>query len=523
MTSIAMSSGHGKYIRGASGYLDEVDCARLVVEETARLLRNAGVEVATYHDDWSHSQNENLNRIVNWHNGRTRTLDVSIHFNAYQTTTKAMGTECLYVTQDDLARKVADGIAGVTGLPNRGAKYRSDLFFLNSTAKPSVLVETVFVDSQTDAEVYEETFSEICASLASSLSGMMIDVDDEDEKPEPEPVPPVPPDIPDVEPGRETIGVGDTGDDVVYVQTLLGVVPADGDFGPITEGAVKGYQSAYGEGVTSDGIVGPKTWGALDYLEHAKASGNDRLPADQARRIVQIAENSTIAKYSWRDRGVLPKGYTAGIALCFGLAATRLAQGHPSAPTIAQADRNAPDTDALSWYREQFLALDMDNSQDGIDTLRHLFVLMLGLGARESSGRYCEGRDMSAENVSADTAECSMYQTSWNIRSCSPLIAPLLRDFWANPNGFLSYFQNGVKLDKDDLGNFGSGDGAKFQFLSKYAPALHVFVTSIGLRYLRQHWGPINRRDAELKIEADEMLLDVQHLLSEDSAETVVS
>ena len=32
-------------------------------------------------------------------------------------------------------------------------------------------------------------------------------------------------------------------------------------------------------------------------------------------------------------------------------------------------------------------------------------------------------------------------------------------------------FQNGVKLNKDDLGNFGSGDGAKFQFLSKYSPA----------------------------------------------------
>jgi len=163
----------------------------------------------------------------------------------------------------------------------------------------------------------------------------------------------------------------------------------------------------------------------------------------------------------------------------------------------------------------------MDNSQDGIDTLRHLFVLMLGLGARESSGRYCEGRDMSATNTSADTAEASMYQTSWNIRSCSPAIPPLLREYWANPNGFLPTFQNGVDLDTNDLGNFGSGDGAKFQFLSKYCPAFHAFVTAIGLRYLRQHWGPINRSEVEIRQEADEMLLDVQHLLSEDSAENV--
>ena len=126
---------------------------------------------------------------------------------------------------------------------------------------------------------------------------------------------------------------------------------------------------------------------------------------------------------------------------------------------------------------------------------------------------------MSATNTSADTAEASMYQTSWNIRSCSSAIPPLLQEYWANPNGFLPTFQEGVKLNKDDLGNFGTGDGAKFQFLSKYSPAFHCFVTGVGLRYLRQHWGPINRHEAEVKREANEMLLDVQHLLSEDSAE----
>jgi hypothetical protein len=166
----------------------------------------------------------------------------------------------------------------------------------------------------------------------------------------------------------------------------------------------------------------------------------------------------------------------------------------------------------------------MDNSEDGIDTLRGLFVLLMGLGPRESSGRYCEGRDMSASNVSADTAEASLCQTSWNISSCHSSIKPLLQDYWANPNGFLPVFSDGVTLDSNDLGNYGNGvDGAKFQFLSKYAPCFHVFVTAIGLRFLRQHWGPINRYDAELKSEANDLLLKVQHYLSTNSAETVVS
>jgi len=517
MADICLSSGHGKYIRGASGYLDEVNCARAVVDEVARLMRANGISVETFHDDQSHSQNENLNRIVNWHNSKKRTLDCSIHFNAYQTTSSAMGTECLYLTQKDLAKKVADAIARVTGLPNRGPKYRDNLFFLNSTDEKAVLVEVVFVDSSTDAEAYEERFESICSALASALTGQSIE-----EQPPAEVKPPTtPPVIPEEEPGRETIGIGDKGPDVVYVQNMLGVFPADGDFGPITDAAVRGYQAAYGSGVTCDGIVGPKTWAALDYLENAKSAGNDRMPADQARRIAAIAEDSVIANYSWKDRGKLPLGYTCGIAQCFGLAATRLMQGHPIAMTAGQADRNLPDKDALSWYRDKLAAIDLDCSEDGIDTLRALFVLMLGLGARESSGRYCEGRDMSATNVAADTAEASCYQTSWNIRSCSSSIPPLLQEYWANPNGFLPTFQNGVSLKKDDLANFGSGDGAKFQFLSKYAPAFHVFVTGVGLRYLRQHWGPINRSEVEVKREANEMFLDVQHLLSEDSAESV--
>ena len=51
---IVISSGHGKYVRGASGIIDEVDEARRVVEHLADELRDRDVDVKVFHDDTSH-------------------------------------------------------------------------------------------------------------------------------------------------------------------------------------------------------------------------------------------------------------------------------------------------------------------------------------------------------------------------------------------------------------------------------------------------------------------------------------
>jgi uncharacterized protein (TIGR02594 family) len=322
------------------------------------------------------------------------------------------------------------------------------------------------------------------------------------------PVPPVPP------AERPMLQKGSKGPEVASVQQTLGLPPAacDGDFGPVTDGAVKGYQAA--AGLEADGVVGPNTWAALDALDARKAAGDDGLKPELIKQICELAEDSAIAGYQWRDRGRAPVGYTQGVALCFAHAMTLLEAGDDTAWRMARAETGDPNKDALTWYRAKFQSFGMDNSQDGIDTLRHLFALMLGLGMRESSGRYCEGRDMSASNVQSDTAEAGMFQTSWNIRSCDPHIPPLLSLYWDNPNGFLPAFQNGVAPDSNDLGNFGSGGGAQYQFLSKFAPAFHAFVTALGMRSLRQHWGPINRNEVELKPEADDMLWQVQELVA---------
>ena len=177
MRSLALSSGHGKLIRGASGYLDEVDEARRVVDRVVELLRDAkaGVTVAAFHDDVSKSQNENLNRIVEWHNKQSRELDVSVHLNAYKTTSSPMGTEVLYVTQSRLASDISAAIAKAGPFINRGAKKRTDLRFLNSTDKPALLLEICFVDSRTDADLYKVRFEAICKAIAEEIGDVNLD------------------------------------------------------------------------------------------------------------------------------------------------------------------------------------------------------------------------------------------------------------------------------------------------------------------------------------------------------------
>jgi N-acetylmuramoyl-L-alanine amidase len=163
---IVISSGHGKYVRGASGLIDEVDEARKVVANVAQLLKLHGHQVVEFHDDTSTNQSDNLNTIVDFHNSQSRNIDVSVHFNAYMPTDGGRGTECLYLTQEDLAKRVAMAISEAGGLIDRGAHKRSDLYFLNGTDEPAILIEVCFVDAAADVEAYQQNFEEICKAIA---------------------------------------------------------------------------------------------------------------------------------------------------------------------------------------------------------------------------------------------------------------------------------------------------------------------------------------------------------------------
>lgn len=166
---VVISSGHGKYVRGASGLIDEVDEARKVVSAVADILTDRDVDTVVFHDNKSTNQSDNLETIVDFHNSEVRDLDVSVHFNAYIPTDGARGTECLYLTQSELAERVSTLVADAGGLVDRGPHKRTDLYFLNQTEEPAILIEVCFVDSAVDVEQYQTYFEEICRAIASAI------------------------------------------------------------------------------------------------------------------------------------------------------------------------------------------------------------------------------------------------------------------------------------------------------------------------------------------------------------------
>lgn len=96
---------------------------------------------------------------------------------------------------------------------------------------------------------------------------------------------------------RPTLKKGDRGDEVKELQTLLNqcgyFLDTDGAFGSKTEEAVKDFQKS--AGLTVDGIVGPKTWEALDNM--SEDSEPDEVEPDDDHDNVVMIDRDMLAEW----------------------------------------------------------------------------------------------------------------------------------------------------------------------------------------------------------------------------------
>jgi hypothetical protein len=211
------------------------------------------------------------------------------------------------------------------------------------------------------------------------------------------------------------------------------------------------------------------------------------------------------------------------MALAYATVVRKFEAGIGVAHEIAKADTGDSATDALAFYRKEFQAMGWDNSRSGRRTLRHVFNFLLGLGMCESSGEHCCGRDTSAgeSSQSSDTCEAGLFQQSWNSNSCCTDIEELLEEYRGGIEDEtppaqcqLTAFAREVECGADDWDNYGSGTGAEFQALCKQCPAFAVEAAAVGIRNLRQHWGPIGRREVELAQEANTLFAEIDDILA---------
>lgn len=237
-------------------------------------------------------------------------------------------------------------------------------------------------------------------------------------------------------------------------------------------------------------------------------------------QIKALATSSSCAAYSWSNRGRAPAGYTKGVALSFarGLCRLRASEDTPSKLVdILTAARSTNATkDALTHYQTNFSNLPIITNVAGTEPLRALYVLGMGLGMRESSGKYCEGWDRSAgSSRPSAAAEAGVFQTSLDSMGASPELSKLYAEYKGTPGRcFLDVFKQGVSCSS--MSNLGTGAGADYQAFNKSCPAFATEYAMVMLRIARTHYGPINRKEAEVVPACNTLLKNVQELIERD-------
>ena len=176
---VLISAGHtlkGKGL-GAVGYINESEENRVVSKIVVEYLKLAGHEV-DYHE--VNESNDHVSEQVIKANSKSYDLVVQIHFNAYKTTSNAMGTETLYASNNGkaFAEKVNAKLSTV--FKNRGVKARTDLSWLSKTKATSILVEVCFVDSKYDTDTYKVNKDLVGKLIAEGVNGKDIKASNEE-------------------------------------------------------------------------------------------------------------------------------------------------------------------------------------------------------------------------------------------------------------------------------------------------------------------------------------------------------
>lgn len=171
MSKFAIDPGHGVYPdTGAEGYLNEQDCALDIANRVINKLQIAGHQAWNVRPSSAWSVSNSLQQRCN--NAVNADYLVSIHLNAGG----GKGSEVFAMSAagNALASSVVKSLAAL-GFVNRGVKDGSSLYVIRNSKPVAILIEVCFVDTQSDADLYNKLGAEVIASaIVQGLTGQTV-------------------------------------------------------------------------------------------------------------------------------------------------------------------------------------------------------------------------------------------------------------------------------------------------------------------------------------------------------------
>lgn len=188
---VTVHAGHnpsGRVACGAVGILDESKAARTVAKKVVALFKKNGIKAVDCTVNDGTSQNDVLKKICAKCNAQKDVdLNISIHFNSGAKDSKGNGkttgtevfvlpvsgddarlTKTLKTDKGDVAKRVCNQMSKL-GFWNRGVKASGNLYVLNKTKAPAILIEVCFVDDKDDAKLYKENKDAVANAIVSAV------------------------------------------------------------------------------------------------------------------------------------------------------------------------------------------------------------------------------------------------------------------------------------------------------------------------------------------------------------------
>lgn len=187
MATYNVHAGHnpeGKIACGASDLLNESRENRLVKNELINYLRQYGNTVYDCTEDNGNSQRDVLEKIVAKCNKHTVDFDFSLHLNSGRNDNtgdgRQGGVEC-HISADNKGKKavVERILSKMEGIGFRrhgsGIVIRNDLYVLNHTKAPAILIEICFVDDRDDYNQYMKVgYKAVAKAIAEGIMNTTI-------------------------------------------------------------------------------------------------------------------------------------------------------------------------------------------------------------------------------------------------------------------------------------------------------------------------------------------------------------